>query len=147
MRNLGVAVALLISSVAAGAQVETSLLQYVPETIAPEWRKFFADKGQYRDQPLAALDDLQGWKAAQAANDATKEAHAVHFSEMFTVTYEGTKIAGISVIRVLPETLTSQDKIGLYTHGGGYVMNSAKALLPGPTTDRSLVLVVGGRMV
>ncbi len=58
---------------------------------------------------------------------------------MFNVTYEGTKIAGISVIRVLPETLTSQDEIGLYTHSGGYVMNSAKALLPGPMTERSLV--------
>ncbi len=86
MRNLGMAIALSISIAATIAQAETPLWEHVPETISPEWGQFFSEKGQYRDRPLPALDDLEGWKAAQAANDAPKEAHADAFAKMFNVT-------------------------------------------------------------
>ena len=101
----------------------------VPETISPEWGAFFSAKGQGRDTPMPDPDDLEGWKAVQAANDQAKEAKADEKAALFGVTYEEREIAGIPVVEVTPSKLASTDKIAVYTHGGAYVLNSARAVI------------------
>ena len=77
-------------------------------------------------------DDLEAWKAVQAAIDAAKEATADEKAAAFGVTYEESEIAGIPVVEVTPSELASTDKIVVYTHGGAYVLNSAKAVIEAP---------------
>jgi acetyl esterase/lipase len=101
----------------------------VPETISPEWGSFFSKKGQGRDTPVPAPDDLEGWKAVQTANDKVKEAATDEKAAAFGVTYKESEIAGIPVVEVTPSELASTDKIAVYTHGGAYVLNSAKAVI------------------
>jgi len=78
---------------------------------------------------MPAPDDIENWKALQAANDEAKEAKADKKSMAFGVTYDETEIAGIRVVEVKPPELASMDKIAVYTHGGAYVLNSAKAVI------------------
>jgi hypothetical protein len=110
------------------AQDTTPLWANVPETISPEWGVFFSEKGQGRETPMPAPDDVEAWKAVQAANDEAKEAAADEKAAAFGVTYEESEIAGIPVVKVTPSELASTDKIAVYTHGGAYVLNSAKAV-------------------
>ena len=107
----------------------TPLWASVPETISPEWGAFFTKKGQGRETPMPAPDDIEAWKAVQVANDEAKESAADEKAAAFGVTYEESEIAGIPVIKVTPSELVSTDKIAVYTHGGAYVLNSAKAVI------------------
>ena len=50
------------------AQDTTPLWANIPETISPEWGAFFSERGQGRETPMPAPDDLEAWKAVQAAN-------------------------------------------------------------------------------
>ena len=78
---------------------------------------------------MPAPDDHQAWKAVQAAIDEVKEAKADEKAAAFGVTYEEGEIAGIPVVDVMPSELASTEKIAVYTHGGAYVLNSAKAVI------------------
>jgi monoterpene epsilon-lactone hydrolase len=123
--------ALALCSIAATGLAEDSapLWKYVPETISPEWGAFISEKGKARDRQVPAPDDIEGWKAIQAANDEAKEARADDKAKTFGVTYRETEIAGIPVVEVTPANLVSTDKIAVYTHGGAYTLNSAKAVI------------------
>ena len=59
----------------------------VPETISPEWGDFFFKKGQGRETPMPAPDDLEAWKSVQAANDAAKEAAVDEKAVLFLRTF------------------------------------------------------------
>jgi len=114
------------------AQDTKPLWAYVPETISPEWGEVFSKKGKGRETPVPVPDDLEGWKAVQAANDRAKEATADEKAKAFGVTYEEGELAGVPVVKVTPSQLVSTDKIAVYTHGGAYVLNSAKAVIASP---------------
>ena len=107
----------------------TPVWAYVPGTISPEWGAFFSKKGQGRETPMPAPGDLEAWKAVQAANDEAKESAADEKAAAFGVTYKESEIADIPVVEVTPSALSSADKIAVYTHGGAYVLNSAKAVI------------------
>ena len=111
------------------AQNAAPLWASVPETISPEWGAFFSQKGRGRERPVPAPDDIEGWKALQAANDEAKEAAVDEKATAFGVTYKESEIGGIPVIEVTPSKLACTDKIAVYVHGGGYVLNSAKAVI------------------
>ena len=70
----------------------------VAPTISPEWGAFFSKKGKGRETPVPTPNDLEGWKAMQAANDEAKEAAAVKRAPGFGVTHQEGEIAGISVV-------------------------------------------------
>lgn len=127
----GLLAALAFSQIASigVAQDATPLWAHVPQTISPEWGTFFSEKGQGRERPVPAPNDIQGWKALQVANDKAKEAGADEKAKAFGVTYREIQIAGIPVVEVTPAELASTDKIAIYTHGGAYVLNSAKAVI------------------
>jgi acetyl esterase/lipase len=111
------------------SQSKTPLWASLPDTISPEWGAFLYEKGQGRETLMPAPDDLEAWKAVQTANDAAKEGAADEKAISFGVTYDETEFAGIPVIVVTPSKLASKDKIAVYTHGGAYVLNSAKAVI------------------
>jgi len=111
------------------ADNETPLWAYVPDTISPEWGAFLLEKGQGRDRQVPAPNDVEGWKALQRANDEAKEPSADKKAAAFGVTFKEISIAGIPVIEVIPAKLASTKKIAVYTHGGAYVLNSAKAVI------------------
>ncbi|MGB3649497.1 MAG: alpha/beta hydrolase, partial [Desulfobulbales bacterium] len=111
------------------AEAASPLWEYVPDTISPEWGAFISEKGKGRENSVPAANDIDGWKAIQATNDEAKEARADEKAKTFGVTYRETEIAGISVIEVTPAKLASTGKIAVYTHGGAYVLNSAKAVI------------------
>ena len=119
----------LLAACTEEASDATPLWMNVPETISPEWGAFFSERGQGRETPMPAPDDIEAWRAVQAANDAAKEGRADEKAAAFGVTYEETVIGGIPVIEVTPAELTSADKIAVYVHGGAYVLNSAKAVI------------------
>jgi acetyl esterase/lipase len=101
----------------------------VPGTISPEWGAFITEKGKSRENPMPAPDDIEGWRALQRANDEAKESRADEKAAAFGVTYRELEIAGVPVVEVLPSELASSDKLAVYTHGGAYVLNSAKAVV------------------
>ena len=110
-----------------GGEEETPLWAHTPETISPEWGAFFAEKGQNRGQVVPAPDDIEGWKAYQGSIEEKFEPLADEKAAKFGVTYKEYEIAGIPVVEVIPAELVRTDKIGVYTHGGGYVLFSAKS--------------------
>jgi len=119
----------LLAACTEEAKDEPPLWMYVPETISPEWGAYISEKGQGRGRTVPAPDDIEGWKAVQAANDAAKEANADEKAATFGVTYEEAEMGGIPVIEVTPAELARSDKIAVYVHGGAYVINSAKAVI------------------
>ena len=127
--TLAGALALCLFTTGCVAQDSTPLWEHVPETISPEWGVFLSEKGQYRERSVPDPDDVEGWKVLQDVNDEAKEAKADEKAAAFGVTYEETEIAGIPVVKVTPSELSSEDKIAVYTHGGAYVLNSAKAVI------------------
>ena len=62
------------STIVSTAESAKPLWAHVPKTISPEWGVFFSEKGQGREKPMPPLDDLEAWKAMQAAIDEVKEA-------------------------------------------------------------------------
>jgi len=117
------------STIVSTAESVEPLWANVPETISPEWGVFFSEKGQGREKPMPHPDDIEAWKAVQSAIDKVKEAKVDEKAAAFGVTYEESEIAGIPVVEVTPSELASTEKIAVYTHGGAYVLNSAKAVI------------------
>jgi len=111
------------------AEDKTPLWASVPDTISPEWGAFLLEQGKGRERQVPAPDDIEGWKAVQRANDAAKEPSADKKAAAFGVTYKEISIARIPAIEVIPAELASTKKIAVYTHGGAYVLNSAKAVI------------------
>lgn len=131
-RTLVCALALYSLATAGLARDFSPLWKYVPETISPEWGPFIAQKAKGRENPVPAPDDIEGWKVIQVANDKAKEASADEKAKAFGVTYREIEISGIPVVEVTPAKLASTGKIAVYTHGGAYVLNSAKAVIESP---------------
>jgi len=132
MRYLTLVTALLFTAVLSPrvlAEDETPVWAYVPDTISSAWGAFLLEKGQGRDRQVPAPDDAEGWKAVQRANDQVKESTADKKADSFGVTYKEISIAGIPVVEVIPANLKSKERIAVYTHGGAYVLNSAKAVI------------------
>lgn len=105
---------------------------YIPDTVSPEWGTFILEKGKGREAQFPAPDDIEAWKKIQSANDQEKEPSADEKAKTFSVTYKELEIAGVPVIEVLPRKLASAEKIVVYTHGGAYTLNSAKAVIESP---------------
>jgi len=122
-------ISLLFLSGTFAQETTTPLWAHVPKTISPEWGALFSKKGRGREHQMPAPDDVKGWKTLQDANDEAKEASADEKAAAFGVTYEETRLAGIPVVKVTPAKLSREDKIAVYTHGGAYVLNSAKAVI------------------
>ena len=119
---------LWLSSVFA-QESKIQLWTHVPDTISPEWGAFILEKGKGREHALPALEDIEGWKKFQAAKAAPGEAQADEIAKAFNVSYTESTLGGVPVVEVTPKVLKHDDKIAVYTHGGGYVLYSAKSAM------------------
>ena len=108
---------------------KTPLWAYAPDTISPEWGEFIAEKGKHREHALPALDDIGGWKKFQAAAAEAGESRADEIAAAFNVSYTEIGLGGVPIVEVTPNDLKHSDKIVVYTHGGGYVLFSAKSAM------------------
>ncbi len=50
----------LLAACTEEAKDTTPLWASVPETISPEWGAFFSERGQGRETPMPAPDDIEG---------------------------------------------------------------------------------------
>ena len=108
------------------AQEALPLWAQVPATISPDWSAFFAEKGKVRDQAMPAPDDREGWMTVQAAAGAQNAAAAEALAQGLGVELRDAEIGGVPVVEIIPADPVSSDKIGVYTHGGAYVVGVAK---------------------
>lgn len=134
MRNTFIAtvtaiLGMLWLSCAFAQESNVPLWAYAPDTISPEWGAFFAEKGKEREHALPALEDIAGWEEFQAAAAEPVEAKADEIAAGFNVSYTETMLGGVPIIEVTPDVLKHEDKIVVYTHGGGYVLFSAKSAM------------------
>ncbi len=102
--------------------------EHVPETISPEWGDVFAALGAVRFGPVPAPDDLNAWREGQDARNAERKPKAERIAEAYGVTLREVTIGGVTVLEVTPNNRVREDKIAVYTHGGAYVFNSARAI-------------------
>ena len=116
-----------VFSAAAMAQDEAPW-EHVPETIAPEWAEVFSGLGTSRFGPFPAPDDLDGWRQFQDEVNAVREPEAEQLAVAYGVTLRDITIGGVPVLEVTPNEPVREDKIAVYTHGGAYVLNSARAI-------------------
>ncbi|MDJ0992310.1 MAG: alpha/beta hydrolase [Dinoroseobacter sp.] len=134
IRSLIIAVAFealsFVFSAAAMAQEEAPW-EHVPETIAPEWAEVFSSLGASRFGPFPAPDDLDGWRQLQDEVNAVREPEAEQMAEAHGVALRDITIGGVPVLEVTPDERVREDKIAVYTHGGAYTLNSARAAFTG----------------
>ncbi|WP_287527546.1 alpha/beta hydrolase [Okeania sp. SIO2C2] len=105
------------------------LWSYVPDTISPEWEAFLLKKSKTRENSAPAPDDIAEWTKRQTEKIAEAEAEADEIAADFDIEYREIEIGGVPVVEVTPSSLASEEKVAVYTHGGAYVLNSAKGTL------------------
>lgn len=113
-------------SSAVKAQESEPHWSYVPTTISPEWAAYIAERGATRDQPVPAPDDISGWQAIQGIAAAQSAKAAEVLAEALNVKLRDTVIGGVPTVEVTPTETVSQDRIGVYVHGGAYVLGAAR---------------------
>ncbi len=124
-----IAASSLAFAISAFGEDVTPLWAYAPDTISPEWGEFIAEKGKHREHALPALDDIEGWKKFQAAAAERGEAQADAIARAFNVSYTETRLGGVPIVEVTPGAPRRTDRIVVYTHGGGYVLFSARSAM------------------
>ncbi len=116
-----------------GAQ-ERATYVHVPTTISEEWQ---AQLRQYTDPALIpefpSPDDLDGWREFQQAMEAGNMAFSEMVLRQFEPTVTERVIGEVPVIDVKPKGWRDNGKALLYTHGGAYVLGSARASLASST--------------
>ncbi|SFH99366.1 alpha/beta hydrolase [Albimonas pacifica] len=108
------------------AQDSQPLWAQAPTTISPDWSAFFAEKGKNRDQTVPAPDDVDGWTTVRTAAGAQNAAAAEVLAAGLGITFRDTEIGGVPVVEIIPADPVGDDRIGVYTHGGAYVLGVAK---------------------
>ncbi|WP_211870220.1 alpha/beta hydrolase [Neoroseomonas terrae] len=94
----------------------------VPDTVSPALQRLIA--GPYPPGWNAIPADAAGWRALQAVSAAAVEPHLPALRAALRVQVERSRIGGVPVFTVTPETLPpeNRDRLLLHLHGGGYVL-------------------------
>ena len=108
------------------AQDTTPLWANVPETISPEWGAFFAKTARYASgaslRPMTLPDGWRCRKRYAPGNNPLPKSLA----KAFGLTIRERDLGGIPIVEISPANPASDDKIGVYVHGGAYIQGSAK---------------------
>lgn len=120
---------ILISFGEAIAKAPEPLWAHAPSTISPEWGPFLKRKGKGRQSKVPAPDDVEAWKKMQAAGAKPGEDAAGAIAKAFDVKVTEAKLGGVPVLHVTPARRADDKKIVVYTHGGAYVLFSARSTL------------------
>lgn len=108
------------------AQESEPLWAHVPTTISPEWGALLAAGGKTRDQAVPAPDDIAGWQALQDTAAAQSVSAAEALADALGMTMRDTVIGGVPVVEIIPAEVVADDRIGVYVHGGAYVLGVAR---------------------
>lgn len=103
--------------------------QAAPAGASPEWRAFYEQMAAIKAQggfgKMPALDDLNGWRLYQRETNEMMKRMGMPTLSRLAPKLTVRMINGVSVLDVEPQHYHASRKIIIYTHGGGYTINSA----------------------
>ncbi len=108
------------------AQDKGPLWAYAPTTISPDWGPFLERSGATRDQAVPGPGDIAGWRALQDAVDAQSSDAADALADTLHMTMRDAAIGGVPVVEITPAAPVGGDTIGVYVHGGAYLIGGAR---------------------
>ncbi len=126
-------IVMLIATCVARAQVPSIEDRdiFVPSTISPEaqqvLRGIISAKPYARAAPQA--DDLEAWRQMYAATEGATEEFNQNAIERAGVTVTDAQLGGVPVLDIRPDDWEDNGKVLVYTHGGAYVLFSARSTL------------------
>ena len=105
---------------------------FIPGTISEEakvvLKKLIEAKPYLRVVP--APDAVETWKKTYQAVENQNNARSQAAIEMNKVTVKELELGGVPVLDIRPESWADNGKVLVYTHGGAYVIFSARSTLP-----------------
>jgi acetyl esterase/lipase len=103
---------------------------HIPATISKEAAAFLRTIPDPRTiPPFPASDDIEGWKALQQMMEEDGIARSKPFLDRLEPTVREVKLEGVPVLDVKPRNWKENKKVLVYTHGGAYVLFSARSTL------------------
>ncbi len=104
---------------------------FVPSTISPEAQQVLRGIINARPYTRAApqADDLESWRQLYDATEAASEEINNNAVERTGVTVTDAEMGGVPVLDIRPEGWEDNGKVLVYTHGGAYVVFSARSTL------------------
>ena len=104
---------------------------YIPNTISPEAQKTLTELYAVKlyERVLPDPDDLDGWKKTYDAAEKAKEPTIAKIIADNKVTITKVIMGGTPVLDIRPEGWRDNGKVVVYTHGGAYVLFSARSTL------------------
>ena len=104
---------------------------FVPSTISPEAQQVLRGIINARPYTRAApqADDLESWRQLYDATEAASEEINNNAVERTGVTVTDAEMDGVPVLDIRPEGWEDNGKVLVYTHGGAYVVFSARSTL------------------
>jgi acetyl esterase/lipase len=114
----------------ATAQPAAKPFASIPDTVSPQAAAFLRGLTDPSLRPAwPAPDDLAGWSALRAEFDKFSLARSKAVVAELKPTVEARKLGGVPVLDVRPASWKDDGKLLVYTHGGGYVLFSARSTL------------------
>ncbi len=111
------------------AEPPKNLRTYVPNTVSEGWQAVLEAMPDPTNTRVPAPDDLEGWTKAQAASEKQGTDASRQAVESFGVIVKELRLGGIPVLDIKPKGWTDNGKVLVYTHGGAYVLFSARTTL------------------
>lgn len=117
---------------------------YTPETISPE-AQHVLKTFRARERNLWPMpDETDSWQAYWEHNEKNWEPDNSAIIERYNPTVIDTVMGGVPVLDIRPKGWRDNHKILIYSHGGAYVLFSARSTLMGsvPVADRLHMRVI-----
>jgi len=104
---------------------------YVPETVSSEAQEVIRSFKIRQRHPWPAATDLESWQAYWEDNEGKWAAYNDSIAAIYNPTIIDTVIGGVPVLDIRPQGWHDNHKVLVYTHGGAYVLFSARSMLMG----------------
>jgi monoterpene epsilon-lactone hydrolase len=111
---------------------------YVPETVSSEAQEVIRSFKVSERYPWPAADDQEKWLAMWEDNERKWKAYNDSIVTLYNPSIIDTVLGGVPVLDIRPEGWKNNHKVLIYSHGGAYVLFSARSMLMGsvPVADR-----------
>lgn len=117
---------------------------FAPETISSEAREVIGTFNFRELHPWPEADDHTKWKEYWDFNEEEWSSYNDSVVDLFNPSIKDTLIGGVPVIDIKPEGWVGNGKVLIYSHGGAYVLFSARSSLMGsvPVAHRLGIRVI-----
>jgi acetyl esterase/lipase len=103
---------------------------HIPDTISKEAAAFFRTiPDPHTIPPFPAPEDIEGWKVLQQMVEEDGIARSKPFLDRLEPTVTEIKLEGVPALDVKPRNWQENKNVLVYTHGGAYVLFSARSTL------------------